>query len=182
MRLSILAITAAAEAAVPGGYNDTYGYPDGIGGLIIEGPFYYPGGPATWNDTSPYGAYGLIIAPGKLSDGHCQPIPSESPLAKAGLHPVKLTNGVKDCLVGCSIESIRKGSPDPCHAASLHDPKLSNSAMSCFDVGPGTAEGAGVCGYNCTALNHNTGGVCKQADFKDGACNIFCDSRKFPTV
>ena len=28
-----------ASPLQPAGYNETYGYPDGIGGLIVEGPF-----------------------------------------------------------------------------------------------------------------------------------------------
>ena len=46
----------------PGGYNETYGYPDGIGGLIVEGPFPYKNGPAVWSDDTPWGAFGYVAS------------------------------------------------------------------------------------------------------------------------
>merc|ERR1711871_800294 len=140
----------------PPGYNETYGYPDGIGGLIIEGPFPYKNGPSVWSDDNRWGAYGLIVAPGTLSDdGKCTPLPSDSPFTKTKLHPVPLTNGIKDCEVGCDLKQVEKTGVDPCRIASLDTP-LSDSPMSCFNVGDGMAGGWGVCGYNCTAFQHES--------------------------
>ena len=57
----LLGMTAAK---IPGGYNETYGYPDGISGLIVEGPAAYENGPDVWSKDNPLGAYGLITAKG----------------------------------------------------------------------------------------------------------------------
>ena len=50
-----------AQGAAPPGYNKTYGYPDGIGGLIVEGPFPYHNGPPSWSEANPTGAYGTHL-------------------------------------------------------------------------------------------------------------------------
>lgn len=177
----------AIGANAPGGYNGTYGYPDGIGGLIVEGSFPYKNGPPVWSESTPMGAYGMIIAPGTLKgsikSGTCTPIPDASPYAKAGLHPVPITNTMKDCLVGCNISEITQTGVDPCHAADVHDP--TNSVASCFDLGPGTVQGAGACGYNCTLLQPKLSDkgelqTCDRDDIAAGKCNIFCDTRTFP--
>ena len=169
----------------PGGYNETYGYPDGIGGLIVEGPFAYPHGPPVWSDDNPSGAYGMLIAPGSFAAGKCEAIPADSVFAKGGLHPLKMTNGGDECLLACNKTDVQATGVDPCHIGSLADP-LSNSRMSCYDLGPGTAGGGGgACGYNCSALVASAAQKdkvvpCKAADVKKGDCNIYCDTRTFP--
>lgn len=179
----------AGPTSTPGGYNQTYGYPDGIGGLIVEGP-----GPATdfplWSDANRWGAYGMIIAPGtfqKKGSSACSPVPAGSPFA--GQQPVKMTNGVNDCLIGCNASEVKRTGMDPCHAGSLGEAGLSNSPMSCFDLGPGTVAGGGACGYNCSllvggagrALSELSGPIpCSKADHDAGKCFIYCDSRTFP--
>ena len=65
---------AASGAAAPGGYNQTYGYPDGIGGLIVENPFAGSNFPI-WSDQNRWGAVGMIIAPGTFGDDKkCQSV------------------------------------------------------------------------------------------------------------
>ena len=186
----LLGVVAGARAAVlggpPGGYNETYGYPDGIGGLIIEGPFPYKNGPATWNQpggkVDGFGAYGLIVAPGKVTNGKCTPLPADSPFVGSANQPVPLTDGANACLVGCNISDIERTGVDPCHAGNVGPPH-SNSPMSCFDVGPGMAGGFGLCGYNCSAFQAHPSASgepvpCDKANF--GKCFIWCDSRTFP--
>eukprot|EP00940_MAST-03C_sp_MAST-3C-sp2_P003489 g3489.t1 len=167
----------------PGGYDETYGYPVTIGGLIIEGPFPYKNGPSTWSDDNQWGAYGLIAAPGVVKDGVCPPLPADSPFVNLSQHPVKLTNGVSDCLIGCNITEVTRTGKDPCHIGSISTP-LSNSPMSCWDVGPGMAGGYGLCGYNCSAFQSaNTKELtpCSAKDIGSGKCSIYCDSNTFPT-
>ena len=168
----------------PGGYNTTYGYPDGIGGLIIEGPMQYENGPLCWSPTTPWGAYGMIIAPGKFDkkQNDCTPIPATSPLAKAGLIPVRMTDGIKDCLVGCNITEVKRTGIDPCHVASVTD--TSNSVMSCFDLGPGTVHGAGACGYNCSVFHPklDTHGRLQPCTSISSDCYIYCDTRTYPNA
>ena len=167
----------------PGGYNTTYGYPDGIGGLIVEGPFQYENGPLCWSPTTPWGAYGMIIAPGSHNKHHtCTPIPAASPLAKTGLTPVPLTDGIKDCLVGCNITEVKITGIDPCHAASVTD--TTNSVMSCFDLGPGTVKGAGACGYNCSVFHEKLdgNGRLQPCTSISSDCFIYCDTRTFPNT
>ena len=142
--LAMLPLLLPLAAAVPAGYNETYSYPDGIGGLIIEGPFPYKNGPSTWSDDNLWGAYGLLTAPGTAKDGKCSPIPEDSRFAKSALTPVPLTNGIKDCLMGCNLTHVKVTGTDPCKIASFDDPVHVTS--SCFDVGPGFAGGHGVCG------------------------------------
>ena len=169
--------------STPGGYNETYGYPDGIGGLITEGPFPYKNGPLVWDSgNNPWGAYGLILAPGILhKDGRCDAIPSDSVFSGGNLKPVALTNGLKDCMLGCNISHVSATGDDPCIIGSVSD--TTNSPMRCYDVGPGFAGGWGVCGYNCTVFNPKSTDKlepCNQSDI--GNCYIYCDSRTFPTA
>ena len=174
-------------ATRPGGYNESYGYPDGIGGLIIEGP-----GPGTdfpvWSDSNRWGAYGMLIAPGTFKQGSaCSAVPASSPFA--GQQPVKMTNSIKDCLIGCNTTEIQRTGKDLCRVGSV-SPPLSNSPMSCFELGPGTVAGGGACGYNCSLLvghrgSSNGGGntgptPCSKADADAGKCLVYCDSRTFP--
>ena len=114
--LAMLPLLLPLAAAVPAGYNETYSYPDGIGGLIIEGPFPYKNGPSTWSDDNLWGAYGLLTAPGTAKDGKCSPIPEDSRFAKRALTPVPLTNGIKDCLMGCNLTHVKvtNGSMQDC--------------------------------------------------------------------
>eukprot|EP00937_MAST-01D_sp_MAST-1D-sp2_P006429 g6429.t1 len=164
------------QGELPGGYNQTYGYPDGIGGLIIEGPLPNTNFPL-WSDKNRWGAAGMIIAPGKFDKNRkCDAVPASSPFA--GQEPVKLTNGVNDCLIGCNTTQVKLTGKDPCRAGSLSAP-LSNSPMSCFDLGPGTVAGAGACGYNCSIITAG-GAPCSQKDRDVGDCFINCDSRTFP--
>ena len=66
----------------PPGYDEVYGYPENIGGLIIEGPFPYQNGPDVWSNDNLFGAYGLIDAAGSTDDdGQCTPVPDDSPFA-----------------------------------------------------------------------------------------------------
>ena len=173
--------------AVPPGYDELYGYPSTIGGLIIEGPFPYKNGPPVWTPDTISGAYGLIDAAGdaKTIGGKCPPVPSDSPFANStDVHPVQLTNGLTNCLLGCNLTKVKTTGIDPCRVGSI-GPPLSNSIMSCFDVGPGMAGGYGVCGYNCTAfVSSRTDELvyCTQEDFGKSACLIYCDSRTFPTA
>jgi hypothetical protein len=167
--------------ALPAGYNETYGYPDGIGGLIVEGPFPYKNGPSVWSPSTPWGAYGMIVAAGKFREGKCDPLPADSPFAVSpAQHPVEMTNGENLCLLACNKSEVEATGVDPCHAGSLTNPLLSNSVMSCFDLGPGTAGGdGGACGYNCTALAKNeTMEPC--TDVGKQSCALYCDTRTFP--
>ena len=98
------------EAAVPPGYDELYGYPSTIGGLIIEGPFPYKNGPNVWTPNTISGAYGLIDAAGdaKTIGGKCPPVPSNSPFANStDVHPVQLTNGLTNCLLGCNLTKVK---------------------------------------------------------------------------
>ena len=177
--LLLLSFVAQCVAYLPG-YNETYGYPDGIGGLIIEVPFAYKNGPPVWTNSTPWGAYGVIIAPGDLSNGKCEKVPKDSPFYKSSLKPVPLTNGAKNCMIGCNVTEVSETGVDPCNIGSLSNP--TNSPMSCFDLGPGTVQGAGACGYNCTALVPNVFPLqpCHVSDLGK-SCDIFCDSRGFPS-
>ena len=182
------AAAASSPAALPGGVGEAYGYPDGIvGGLIVEGPFPYKNGPPVWNGghgSNPWDAYALIIAPGKLgADGKtCEPVPADSPFAGAtNVRPLPLSNGEKGCLLGCNWTEVSATGVDPCHAGSLTAPPVSNSVMSCFNVGPGTMSGGGgACGYNCTAFVAGTMTPCTKANV--GTCEVYCDSRSFPAA
>ena len=95
------------------------------------------------------------------------------------LQPVPLTNGIKDCLLGCNLSSIIATGEDPCRIGDVH---ISNSPMRCYDVGPGMAGGWGVCGYNCTAFHASASELtpCTKDDIGAGKCLIYCDSRTFP--
>ena len=79
--------TIKTRAPLPPGYNETYGYPDGIGGLIIEGPFPYKNGPSSYSDPDNLlGAYGLLMAPGsKDKHGNCEALPKDSPFQNTKL-------------------------------------------------------------------------------------------------
>ena len=169
----------------PPGYDEVYGYPDTIGGLIIEGPFAYQNGPDVYSPDNPLGAYGLIDAAGAVGDdGQCPPIPEDSPFAGSNdVKPVQFKE-MKTCGLGCSPDDIAAGKPDPCAAGSLSDPSLSNSPMSCFKIGNMLRQGyTGMCGYNCTALMATSTDVLQGCtDFSDPNCLIYCDSRTFPTA
>eukprot|EP00039_Didymoeca_costata_P021439 m.344527 g.344527 ORF g.344527 m.344527 type:complete len:207 (-) comp24622_c0_seq1:142-762(-) len=185
VRRVLTARNAVGEpTAVPGGYNETYGYPDGIGGLIVEGPFPYKNGPEVWSPQTPTGAYGLIQAGAtRKKDGSCPPIPTDSVFYDdSDVKVVHLTNGLKTCLLGCNISKVNSTGKDPCNKASLKDSSLSNSQMSCFDVGPSFAGGWGICGYNCSAWQSakhpNLVPCTSQKDISN--CSIYCDSRTFP--
>ena len=147
------ALISIATASLPAGYNETYGYPDGIGGLIVEGPFPYKGGPEIWSDDDPWGAYGMIVAPGHYDGSNCAAVPEDSPFfGSSEVQPQPLTNGIDDqCMLGCDLDAVKKTGVDPCKAESIKDGSLSNSPFSCFDLGPGMMGGWGACGYNCTA-------------------------------
>lgn len=179
---------ASTQAEPPKWYNTTYSYPDGAGALIVEGPFPYKNGPSVFSDSNLLGAYGMIIIPGTVDkedpEAGCTPVPAESPFASSSsVYPVKMTNGVNDCLLGCNWTEVEATGIDPCNAGSL--PKgagLSNSVMSCFNLGPGTeGHGGGACGYNCTSLKNTTSGQlvgCTRAHSSE--CNVYCDTRTFP--
>lgn len=124
----------------------------------------------------------MIIAPGKLSGDKCTPLPVGSPFASSSqIKPVPLTNTIQECLLGCPLEVVNKTGADPCHAGDVTSP--TNSPMGCYDLGPGTVQGGGACGYNCSAWQsartdklvpcHNQSEI--------GKCLIYCDSRQFPT-
>ena len=169
----------------PPGYDEVYGYPENIGGLIIEGPFPYQNGPDVWSNDNVLGAYGLIDAAGSIdSDGQCTPVPDDSPFAGSkDVKPVRFKE-MRSCALACSPEAIAGGAPDPCDAGSLNDPSLSNSKMSCFSIGNMLTQGyTGMCGYNCTALDPTSTTELKGCDSDNmSTCLIYCDSRTFPTV
>ena len=172
------------KGPLPPGYNETYGYPDGIGGLIIEGPLPYKNGPSSYSEPDNLlGAYGLIMAPGsKDAHGNCDPLPKDSPFQNTKLFPVPFNNGLETCQIGCNITEVEETGVDPCHVGDIGSP-YSNSPMSCFNIGS-MAGGYGVCGYNCTALQYaETEKLvgCTQDDIGSGKCFIYCDSRTFPT-
>ena len=119
----------------------------------------------------------MIVAAGQYHNKACTPLPPDSPFVKTALRPVKMTNGAKLCLVACNKTEVEATGVDPCHVGSLTDPALSNSPMSCFDLGPGTAGGGGgACGYNCTSFMPS-GAPCTDPT---RGCNIYCDTRTFP--
>ena len=169
----------AQDHGLPRGVNETYGYPDGAGALIIEGPFPYKNGPSIWSDKTPWGASALVAIPGSVKGGKCEAVPKDSPFYHSTLKPVPFTNGAHGCLVGCNISDVAATNKDPCKIGSVMLP-LSNSPMSCFDVGPGFAGGWGLCGYNCTALEPHKKTPCTDEDRKSGNCSIDCNSRGFP--
>ena len=153
-----------------------------------EGPIPYKNGPSVYSDSNLFGAYGVAIVPGKFTpEAGCTPIPTDSPfVSSSSVYPVKMIGEyafLKLCLLGCSWTEVEATGIDPCNAGSL--PKgagLSNSVMSCFNLGPGTeGHGGGACGYNCTSLKNTTSGKlvgCTRAHSSE--CNIYCDSRAFP--
>merc|ERR1719399_663880 len=186
---SIMLHTGGSEAKIvgkfpPGIDGALYGYPDQkIGGLIVEGPFPYKNGPRVWSNTTRAGAYGLTFAPGQwLQDMNCPAIPSDHPLAKAGLKAVPFTNGEKFCQIGCNITEVTMSGQDPCKPGSINGP--TNSPMSCFDVGPGFAGGWGLCGYNCTAFDVAKSKAQKRLVYctDPSKCEITCDTRELPAV
>ena len=126
----------------------------------------------------------MLIAPGAFAHGTCDALPADSPFVKTALKPVKMTNGMDTCLLSCNKTEVEATGVDPCHAGSLSEP--TNSAMSCFDLGPGTAGGGGgACGYNCTALvtsaaQEHQVQACTTSDLAKGDCLLYCDTRTFP--
>ena len=126
----------------------------------------------------------MAVVPGTRATktDSCPPVPVSSPFAK--LVPKKLTNGVKDCLLSCNITEVERTGTDPCHVGSLTSP--SNSIMSCFNLGPGTMKDAGACGYNCSVFKGTgdkaTREPCRASDAKASDCQIYCDTRTFPTA
>ena len=170
----------------PKGTNETYGYPDGVGALIVEGPFPYKRGPETWSPKTPNGAYALISIPGSTVGGSakCTPIPADSPFfGSTAVRPVALTNGANNtCMLGCDTAAVTRTGRDPCNLGTVRQP--TNSIMSCWDVGPGFAGGSGVCGYNCSAFEPKLvdGKIhtCDKEDLEKGNCEVFCNSLGFP--
>lgn len=183
MKGPVARMVPGAYGGIPGGYNETYGYPDHHGALIIEGPMAYKNGPSVWSPTNELGAYGLVVIPGSVVDGACEEVPADSVFAKSRLKPVSLTNGLKDCLIGCNLTEVSATGNDPCKVGSVAAPS-SNSPMSCFDVGPGMAGGYGVCGYNCSAFDSTKTDKNTPCPTTGGRpttdCEIYCDSRTFP--
>lgn len=172
----------------PPGYDEVYGYPEDIGGLIIEGPFAYENGPSIRSDDNLLGAYGLIEAAASTVDGVCMAVPDDSPFAGSkDVLPMRLKQ-MQSCVLACDPDDIEAGAADPCDAGSLNDPSLSNSKMSCFKIGNMITNGyTGMCGYNCTALDSTSTDTlkgCTTADINGGNpnCMIYCDSRTFPTA
>lgn len=177
-------ISSSKSDPIPPSINETYGYPDGIGGVIIEGPFPYKNGPSCWSDPDNlWGAYGLISVGGSLDDqGKCTPLPKDSPFVDTNLHPVPLNNGLNICQLGCNLTEVQQTGVDPCHLGDLTTP-YSNSPMSCWDIGS-MAGGYGVCAYNCTSFQvAETEKLvpCTNDDLMGGKCAVYCDSRTFPT-
>ena len=172
----------------PPGYDEVYGYPENIGGLIVEGPFPYENGPSIRSDDNLLGAYGLIEAAASTLDGVCMAIPDDSPFSGSkDVLPARLKQS-QSCVLACNPDDIEAGAPDPCDAGSLNDPSLSNSKMSCFKIGDMITKGyTGMCGYNCTALDSTSTDTlkgCTSDDINGGNpnCMIYCDSRTFPTA
>ena len=166
-------------AKIPGGYNETYGYPDGIGAMIIETPFPYPNGPDVWYVDNPQGAYGILSAAGDYDGKNCEEIPKDSVFyGVAEVSPQPLTNGDTGCLLGCDWMAVQETGVDPCKIASTFaEDGVSNSPHSCYDIGDGMLGGWGACGYNCT-LMHTTGELCPDLS---ADCFVYCDSRGFPS-
>ena len=172
----------------PPGYDEVYGYPENIGGLIVEGPFPYENGPSIRSDDNLLGAYGLIEAAASTLDGVCMAVPDDSPFSGSkDVLPARLKQS-QSCVLACNPDDIEAGAPDPCDAGSLNDPSLSNSKMSCFKIGDMITQGyTGMCGYNCTALDSTSTDTlkgCTSDDINGGNpnCMIYCDSRTFPTA
>lgn len=172
----------------PPGYDEVYGYPEDIGGLIVEGPFPYENGPSIRSDDNLLGAYGLIEAAASTVDGVCMALPDDSPFTGSkDVLPMRLKQ-MQSCVLACNPDEIAAGAPDPCDAGSLNDPSLSNSKMSCFKIGDMITKGyTGMCGYNCTALDSTSTDTlkgCTTEDINGGNpnCMIYCDSRTFPTA
>jgi hypothetical protein len=166
----------------PPGYDEIYGYPETIGGLIVEGPFPYKNGPVIYSKDNLWGAYGMIYAAPEPNPDHtCPDVPDDSPFMNSDVvYPVALTNGSPACGLGCNITQVQETGHDPCNVASLSAP-YSNSKSSCFDLGPSFASGYGLCGYNCSLANPNIHGKpCSYDDFQAMNCYIYCDSRHFP--
>lgn len=118
----------------------------------------------------------MLIVPGTFDKTTgCTPLPADSPFAKTTNRPLHMTDGDNQCLVACNKTEVEATGVDPCHVGSLTGPTLSNSQMSCFDLGPGTAGGGGgACGYNCSLIQ--TGGA-PCTDRATQQCGLLCDTR-----
>jgi len=173
------------------GVDEDYGYPETVGGLIIEGPFNYTNGPTVWPDGDGYGAYGLItVAPsGYRHDADCPAIPDDSPLKPLEgntLNPFSLFSvqtPIDMCMLSCNKTAVTLTGEDPCAAGGIMDP--SENPMSCYDIGTMAPRDMGVCGYNCTVFHGDidTPTPCTEEDADNGNwgdCMIYCDTRSFP--
>jgi uncharacterized surface protein with fasciclin (FAS1) repeats len=176
----------------PKWYNQTYSYPASFNGtraLIIEDPLPYNNGPSVYSDSNLLGASGMAIVPGMFdTEAGCTPVPADSPFASSSsVYPAKLIGEyafLKRCLLGCDWKEVEATGIDPCNAGSL--PKgvgLSNSVMSCFNVNGTVGHGGGACGYNCTNLKRDavTGQLVGCARAQEAECEIYCDTRNFPS-
>jgi hypothetical protein len=70
-----------------GAADERYGFPDHIGGLIIEGSVVYPNGPSSWSATNPSGSFGFTMLPAGTGDdkkdAQCPPVPDSLKVDKS---------------------------------------------------------------------------------------------------
>lgn len=184
---TLLLLPVASESPTPyppGIVNSTYGYPDGVGALIIENPFPYKGGPAIWtgnNGSSEEGAVALLLrGPQGKKDADCAPMPKDFPLANSGVRPFVIDKAEHQTICGLACDkSAAASGKDPCSAASITEP--SNSVMSCYDIGSMAPPGHGVCGYNCSFwLKNPSRHGCSKEENDKGLCVWTCDTRQVP--
>ena len=151
-------IVAAAFGSETAMVQQDIPYPDGAGSLIVEGPFPYKNGPSVFSDSNLLGAYGMVVIPGTFDkedpEAGCTPVPAESPFASSSsVYPVKMTNGLNDCLLGCNWTEVEATGMTLATLGHCRRAQGYNSVMSCFKLGPGTeGHGGGACGYVRTSL------------------------------
>lgn len=184
-----------------GPFNPIYGYPNGMGSLIVEGPAEYKNGPKLWPKYQD-GANGwTTIAPVASKDIDCPKIPNE--LVDLGLDPSKYTDlipislgehgaGADFCEISCNVTLIEETGMDPCQFGSydvkdFEDDEKALAEMKCFSGGDTWlgAPGLGVCGYPCRMVNYTTDPTtyCDPTASSSSIqthCFIECDPRKFP--
>jgi hypothetical protein len=153
----------------------------------------YEHGPPCWSNSTQAGAYAwtALVQPGK-SDKEC-PAPEASGawLPPHGLRPVSLRahgEPLSSCFLACNLTEVALSGVDPCNAASLAGNSSEASLKgvfanySCYYGGPSWLHpaGLGVCGFNCSAHQVDTGALCSAEDIEADKCLVYCDSRALP--
>ena len=185
-----------------GPFNPTYGYPNGMGALIVEGPFDYKNGPRIWPNYED-GANGWTsIAPSNIAkDEDCPKIPDE--LVELGLDPSKYKDLIpisleqhgaqaSFCEISCNTTLIELTGMDPCQFGTYQIEDTStgqkvDAKMQCFSGGETWLgePGLGLCGYPCRMVNYTLPvttycSTTASSSAVQNECFIECDPRKWP--